>query len=62
MGFCKRLKWIRLRVTATNAKIYALFCCREEETAEYWNFHIPHSRASVWAKFSEFDTAAGRKR
>ena len=49
--------WIRLRVTATNARVYALFCGREEEIAEYWNFHIPHHRGSLWDKLPEFHTA-----
>ena len=53
--------WIRLRVTATNARVYALFCGREEEIAEYWNFHIPHHRGSLWDKLPEFHTAARQR-
>ncbi len=50
--------WIRLRVSAAHARIYALFCCREEEAAQYWRFRIPHARASLWERFPAFDAAA----
>ena len=50
--------WIRLRVKAARARLYALFCCREEELGQYWKFRIPHTRASLWEKLPVFDAAA----
>ena len=50
--------WIRLRVTARNARLYSLFFGREEDMATYWDFHIPHHRATPWERFPEFHAAA----
>lgn len=50
--------WIRLRVTAKDARLYSLSCGREEEVAAYWDFRIPHHRGSLWEKLPEFHAAA----
>ena len=50
--------WVRLRMTATNAKLYALLCGREDEVSAYWDFRIPHHRGSLWEKLPEFHAAS----
>ena len=50
--------WIRLRVVAEGARIYSLCCGPEDEVQSYWDFRIPHHRASLWENLPEFDQAA----
>lgn len=50
--------WIRLRVTATQARVYALFLGHGEEVDRYWKFRIPHTRATPWEKLPAIEAAA----
>ena len=45
-------------MVAEGARIYSLCCGPEDEVQSYWDFRIPHHRASLWENLPEFDQAA----